>query len=87
MKNMRGTLAMARRPDPHSASSQFFINVVDNTGLDWDKQPSMSKHPVFGMVIEGMDVADAISKVKTAERDRPAEAVVIEEVELLETLD
>jgi peptidylprolyl isomerase len=74
--NVRGTIAMANR-GPNTGSSQFFINLVDNTFLDFDKQPLSSKHPVFGEVVEGMDVVDAIAKVATDSNDRPLENVVI----------
>ena len=62
---------------PNSGGSQFFINLVDNTYLDWDKPPASSKHPVFGEVVEGMDVVDKIGTVKTARGDRPATDVKI----------
>jgi peptidyl-prolyl cis-trans isomerase A (cyclophilin A) len=64
LKNERGTLAMARTGDPDSATSQFFINVVDNDGLNRPK-PDGHGYAVFGKVIEGMDVVDKIKKVKT----------------------
>ncbi|MCW4001433.1 MAG: peptidylprolyl isomerase [Candidatus Bathyarchaeota archaeon] len=67
--NDRGTLAMANA-GPNTGSSQFFINLVDNNYLD-------SKHPVFGNVVEGMDVVDKIAKVKTNARDKPLTAVTI----------
>jgi len=70
-----GTVAMANA-GPNTGSSQFFINVVDNYGLD-------SKHPVFGSVIEGMSVVFAISKVATDSSDRPQENVTIIKAELL----
>jgi len=79
LSNVRGTLSMANS-GPNTGRSQFFINTADNTRLDWDKEPAMSKHPVFGRVVEGMDVVDAISKVATGEADRPVEAVVIEDI-------
>ncbi len=63
MTNMRGTIAMARTGDPHSAKAQFFINVNDNTRLD--PQPDRWGYAVFGYVIEGMDVVDAIALVRT----------------------
>ncbi len=63
MANMRGTIAMARTGDPHSAKAQFFINVNDNTRLD--PQPDRWGYAVFGYVIEGMDVVDAIALVRT----------------------
>ena len=68
-KNNRGTLSMANA-GPNTGGSQFFINLVNNNYLD-------PKHPVFGKVIEGMDVVDAIAKVKTDSRDKPIEDVVI----------
>lgn len=79
LSNVRGTLSMANA-GPGTGGSQFFINLVDNTGLDFDKPPFTSQHPVFGKVIEGMDVVDAISKVATKERDIPEEPVIIEDV-------
>lgn len=83
LKNERGTIAMARTSDPHSASSQFFINTVDNHFLDHkSKSPKGWGYAVFGRVIEGMDVVDAISKVKTGVlgsfRDVPLHPVVIQ---------
>ena len=74
--NIRGTISMANA-GPNTGGSQFFINIVDNTFLDWDKQPASSKHPVFGKVIEGMDIVDAISLVSRDSRDKPLEDVVI----------
>ncbi len=62
--NKRGTIAMARTSDPDSATSQFFINLVDNAFLD--KSSTSDGYAVFGEVIEGMDVVDAIGGVKTA---------------------
>jgi|SRR3989339_361313 len=79
--NVRGTLAMANS-GPQSGGSQFFINLVDNTNLDFDKPPLTSQHPVFGRVIEGMDVVDAIGKVATGPRDVPIAPVVIEDITL-----
>jgi cyclophilin family peptidyl-prolyl cis-trans isomerase len=85
LSNVRGTIAMARTNDPDSATSQFFINHVDNTPLDYikDRNPG---YAVFGKVIEGMDVVDAIAAVKTTRRknkdgdimdDVPVEPVII----------
>jgi peptidyl-prolyl cis-trans isomerase A (cyclophilin A) len=67
LKNARGTVAMARRGDPNSATGQFFINVVDNASLDY---PSFDGHgyAVFGKVVEGMDVVDKIKAVPTGNR-------------------
>ncbi len=63
LTNMRGTIAMARISDPHSAQAQFFINLKDNTTLD--PGPDRWGYAVFGYVIEGMDVVDAIANVRT----------------------
>jgi len=79
LSNVRGSISMANS-GPNSGGSQFFINVVDNTGLDWDKEPAQSKHPVFGKVISGMDVVDAINNVETVQGDRPKEDVLINKV-------
>jgi len=83
LKNKRGTVAMARTSDPHSATAQFFINTVDNTFLNHQgKTPEGWGYAVFGEVVEGMDVVDAITKVKTGNQggmgDVPKEPVVIE---------
>lgn len=80
--NLRGTIAMANR-GPNTGSSQFFINLGDNTNLNWDKQPESSKHPVFGKVIEGMDVVDKIAKVQTGAQDKPIDDVVIEKASIV----
>ncbi len=81
LSNLRGTIAMANTGIPRSGGSQWFINVVDNTFLDFDKQPASAKHPVFGRVVSGMDVVDAIVNVPTTKLDtRPDEPVVIEDV-------
>lgn len=82
LSNLRGTIAMANTGQPNSGGSQFFINLVDNTGLDFDKPPLTSSHPVFGRVVKGMDVVDAIAKVPTGERDIPQEPVIIERIVL-----
>ena len=74
--NVRGTIAMANA-GPNTGSSQFFINLVDNVNLDYDKQPLTSKHPVFGEVVEGMEVVDKIAGVAVGARDKPVEDVVI----------
>ncbi|MDR2819551.1 MAG: peptidyl-prolyl cis-trans isomerase [Desulfovibrio sp.] len=66
IKNTRGTLAMARTRDPHSATAQFYINLVDNSFLDHtEPTPSGWGYCVFGKVAEGMDVVDKIAKIKT----------------------
>ena len=79
LKNARGTLAMARTDDPHSASAQFFVNLVDNRFLDHTaKTPQGWGYTVFGRVVDGMATVDAIGKVKTGNRDVPVEPVVLE---------
>ncbi len=80
--NLRGTIAMARTPNPHSATAQFFINTVDNEALNHrDKSPRGWGYAVFGRVVEGMAVVDGISGVKTGRHGRfqnvPADPVVI----------
>ena len=73
--NKRGTIAMARRNDPNSATSQFFINHVDNSSLDYsEKNPG---YAVFGEVTRGIEVVDKIAAVKTGAQDAPREPVVI----------
>lgn len=84
-KNMRGTVAMARTNDPHSATSQFFINVADNTFLNFkSEQPEGFGYCVFAEVVDGMDVVDLIAKVKTSQRnghgDVPVEDIVIHSI-------
>src|SRR3990167_11052539 len=76
LSNVRGTISMANTGRPNSGGSQFFINLVDNTQLDFDKEPLTSKHPVFGRVIAGMDVVDEIATVETDSRDVPTEPIV-----------
>jgi len=71
LKNERGAIAMARTQDPHSASSQFFINTVDNAFLNYKSQTTAGwGYAVFGSVIKGMEVVDAISKVETGTQGR-----------------
>ena len=82
LKNERGTVAMARRNDPHSASIQFFINLIDNDFLDHSaKTPQGWGYAVFGRVVEGMEVADTVAKVDRGRvgpmNDVPLEPVVI----------
>ncbi len=83
LKNKRYTIAMARTNDPHSATAQFFINVADNGFLDHSSPtPQGWGYAVFGEVVEGQDVVDAIKGVKTGSKgfhqDVPVEDVVIE---------
>ena len=88
LKNKRGSIAMARTSDPHSATAQFFINTVDNDFLDF-KAPSGQGwgYCVFGEVTEGMDVVDKIRAVATGNKgfhqDVPKEDVVIEKAAIL----
>lgn len=82
LTNIRGTISMANS-GPNSGGSQFFINVADNTNLDFDKPPVTSQHPVFGHVLSGMEVVDAISMVNTNPSDMPLDPVVIESVEIV----
>ncbi len=89
LKNQRGTLAMARTQDPHSATAQFFINVADNAFLDHRSKDLMGwGYAVFGKVVKGMDVVDKIRQVKTGShgmhQDVPLQAVIIESAELVD---
>ena len=89
LKNKRGTLAMARTSDPHSATAQFFINYKDNSFLDHTSPtPSGWGYAVFGEVTEGMDVVDAMAKQPTGNRgmhqDVPKTDIIIEKAEIVE---
>ena len=89
LKNERGTVAMARTSDPHSATAQFFINVGDNDFLNHSAKNAQGwGYAVFGKVTDGIDVVDAIRKVKTGNsgfhQDVPTEDVVIEKASILE---
>ena len=89
LKNDRYTIAMARTMDPHSATAQFFINVVDNDFLNHTSPtPQGWGYAVFGKVVAGTDVVDAIAKVKTGTRgfhgDVPREDVIIEKAEIVD---
>lgn len=88
LKNEAYTIAMARTPNPNSATAQFFINVANNSFLNYTAPtPQGYGYAVFGRVTEGMDVVDAIKKVKTGNRaghqDVPLEDVVIEKAEIV----
>ncbi len=92
LKNLRGTLAMARTNDPHSASSQFFINTVNNGFLDFTAKTGRGwGYCVFGKVIEGMDVVDAIENqpttTKISYRDVPVTPVIIKKAVVVGTPD
>lgn len=89
LSNEVGSISMARTSDPHSASSQFFINVKDNTFLDHVSPTQQGwGYCVFGKVVEGMDVVNGIKEVDTTSRaghqDVPVEDVVIEHAEVME---
>lgn len=88
LKNEAYTIAMARTPDPHSASAQFFINVSNNDFLNFSSPtPQGWGYCVFGKVVEGQDVVDKIKKVRTGNKaghqDVPVEDVVIESAEVV----
>ena len=89
LSNIRGTIAMARTGDPHSATAQFFINVQDNMNLDYSGQSSSREwgYTVFGRVIGGIEVVDKIRFVETTTQaplsNVPTEPVVIESVEII----
>jgi peptidyl-prolyl cis-trans isomerase B (cyclophilin B) len=88
LKNKAYTVAMARTSDPHSATAQFFVNVTDNSFLDFRAAtPEAFGYCVFGRVVEGTDVVDKIKGVKTGSRgfhqDVPGEDVVIKKAEVL----
>ncbi len=88
LKNDRYTIAMARTSDPHSATAQFFINVKDNSFLNHTAPTAQGwGYAVFGHVVAGMDVVDAIAHVKTSTRgwygDVPVEDIVIEKAEII----
>ncbi|MAH49434.1 peptidylprolyl isomerase [Candidatus Pacearchaeota archaeon] len=80
--NLRETISMANS-GPNSGGSQFFINLVDNVFLDWDKEPLTSKHPVFGKVVEGMDVVDAIGGAAVGAGNKPVEEITIKKASVV----
>jgi len=86
-KNLRGTVAMARTGDPHSATAQFFVNVVDNAFLDHKAKDDRGwGYTVFGQVVDGMDTVDAIRVVPTAAagpfaKDAPVDPVIIRSIQ------
>ena len=86
LKNAAGTLAMARTQDPHSASAQFFINLVDNRPLDYPSRDGWG-YAVFGKVSQGFDIVQKIAKVKTGNagfhQNVPVDPVIIESARLL----
>ena len=82
--NIRGTIAMANTGRPNTGGSQFFINTVNNTYLDKENPQTPYAHPVFGTVLEGMDVVDKIGRVETDRNDKPLQDVVIQSIEVIE---
>ncbi|RLJ19720.1 peptidylprolyl isomerase [bacterium endosymbiont of Escarpia laminata] len=86
LKNKRGSIAMARTSNPHSATAQFFINHKDNSSLDYPN-PDGWGYAVFGEVIEGMDVVDSIASqptgFKSGMRDVPTTPIIIEKVSVV----
>jgi len=86
LSNRRGTVGLARTGDPHSGTSQFYINLGENVALD--PQPGRWGYAVFGRVVEGMDVAQKISEVSTGVsgqfQDAPIKQVIIEKAEIVE---
>jgi peptidyl-prolyl cis-trans isomerase B (cyclophilin B) len=88
LSNLLGTIAMARTPEPHSASAQFFINTNDNAFLDFSKETDDGwGYCVFGKVIEGIEVVELIEEVPTTTRrghgDVPVENIVIEKAGII----
>jgi cyclophilin family peptidyl-prolyl cis-trans isomerase len=87
LSNLRGSVALARSNEPHSATSQFYINLADN--IDLNPRPTRWGYAVFGKVVEGMEVADDIGHRPTAgggpfDRNVPVEPIVIERIEIIE---
>ena len=85
LSNLRGTVGLARSTEPHSGTSQFYVNLADN--VDLDPRPTRWGYAVFGKVVGGMDVVEKIAQVKTGvkgmHRDVPVETVKIERVEIV----
>ena len=77
LSNEPYTLSMANTGRPNSGGSQFFINTVHNRYLDWFDPSTPSKHPVFGKIIDGFDVVDAIGGTRTDPRDRPVQPIQV----------
>ena len=93
LKNLRGTISMARLPDPHSATAQFFINVQDNAALNFTGEQNTNTwgYAVFGQVVRGMDVVDEIRFTPTAgkmpfRKDVPIKNVVIQSITVVDQL-
>ncbi len=86
LSNEPGTLSMANSGQPNSGGSQFFINTVHNDFLDWFS-PGSSKHPVFGKVIEGMDIVEKIEATPTDGKDRPVTPVQMIRVTISQSVE
>ena len=88
ISNTKGTIAMARTSDPHSATSQFFINLKDNDFLDKSKSPDGYGYCVFGEVVEGIDIVEKIGATKTGNvgyfSDVPTNTITIDKIEIPE---
>jgi len=80
LSNEPGTLSMANTGRPNSGGSQFFINTVHNSFLDWFDGQTPSKHPVFGKVVGGMDVVNKIGKAPTGGRDNPLSPIQVKKI-------
>ena len=81
--NAPGTLSMANTGRPNSGGSQFFINVKDNSYLDWFNPMTPSKHPVFGKIVDGYDLVLRLSKTQTV-RDNPVKPIQVTSIEIVE---
>ena len=85
LSNIQKTISMANS-GPNSGTCQFFINLVNNTYLDFDKTPFTSKHPVFGITISGFDVVKDIGNVQTNSNDKPYNDVIMDSVRIVSLL-
>jgi cyclophilin family peptidyl-prolyl cis-trans isomerase len=77
MSNEPGTLSMANTGEPNSGGSQFFVNTVHNSFLDWFDKSTPSQHPVFGKVVKGMDIVNKIESTRCNGEDKPLKPVVM----------
>ena len=82
--NAPGTVSMANTGAPNSGGSQIFINTAKNNFLDYFDERTPSKHPVFGAIVEGMDVVKAIESSKTNSQDKPVEPIFVETIEIIQ---
>jgi peptidylprolyl isomerase len=87
LSNIQKSISMANTGQPNSGGSQFFINLVNNTYLDFDKPPFDAKHPVFGMVIDSFDVVQAIGEVDVNASGRPLVPVVMDSLRVFQSSD